>query len=68
MEVAHNAGIRGPLAHFHYDTFRAAWEDRYLGHSLVTFTVGPDGRADAFRMRVRPDFVDPEEYVFRRAD
>ena len=66
LRVLHNPGISGELAHWQYDTFRATWEDRYLGTSLVTFTVDAAGRPDTFRMQVRPDFVDPQEYVFRR--
>jgi hypothetical protein len=66
VAVLHNPGIAGPLAHWQYDTFRATWQDAYLGTSLVTFTVAPDGKADTFRMQVRPDFVDPQEYVFTR--
>lgn len=66
LRVVHNPGISGELAHWQYDTFRATWEDRYLGTSLVTFTVDANGRPDTFRMQVRPDFVDPQEYVFRR--
>jgi CubicO group peptidase (beta-lactamase class C family) len=66
VAVVHSPGIAGDLAHWQFDTFRATWQDAYLGTSLVTFTVGPDGRADTFRMRVRPDFVDPQEYVFTR--
>lgn len=66
LQVVHSPGIGGPLAHWQYDTFRATWQDRYLGTSLVTFTVDAAGRADTFRMQVRPDFVDPQEYVFTR--
>jgi hypothetical protein len=66
LAVAHNPGITGALEHWQYDTFRATWQDRYLGTSLVTFTVDADGRPDTFRMRVRPDFIDPQEYLFRR--
>ena len=67
LQVVHNPGIGGELAHWQYDTFRATWQDRYLATSLVTFTVDASGKADSFRMQVRPDFVDPQEYVFRRA-
>lgn len=66
VRVVHNPGITGALEHWQYDTFRATWQDRYLGTSLVTFTLDAAGRPDTFRMQVRPDFVDPQEYVFRR--
>jgi CubicO group peptidase (beta-lactamase class C family) len=66
LRVLHNPGIDGALTHWQYNTFRARWADRYLGTSLVTFAIAPDGRADTFRMKIRPDFVDPQEYVFTR--
>lgn len=64
--VLHSPGVAGPMEHWHYDTFRAAWEDRYLGTSLVTFALDAEGRPVTFKTQIRPDFVDPLEYVFTR--
>jgi len=36
--------IRGVLEHWHYDTFRIAWDYAYLGDMLATFTIDADGR------------------------
>ena len=35
--------IAGDLEHWHHDTFLATWRNPYLGTSLVTFDLGPDG-------------------------
>jgi CubicO group peptidase (beta-lactamase class C family) len=37
----------GDLEHWHYDTFRAAWRDRYLGRDFVTFHLDHRGRIAA---------------------
>ena len=66
IELSHHRGLRGPLAHWHYDTFEATWADPYFRTSLVTFAVDPAGRAAEFRVRIREDFVDPLEYVFTK--
>ncbi len=31
------------LEHWHLDTFRATWKDRYMGRDFVTFRMGRDG-------------------------
>ncbi len=62
----HFAGLRGPLDPWHHDTFEATWNDVYFRTSLVTFERSDTGRPVRFRVRVRPDFVDPQEYVMVR--
>ena len=42
--------VTGPLEHWHYDTFRATWEDPALGRSFLTFSIGPSGQVDALRI------------------
>ena len=66
LRVPSNPGIAGPLEHWHYDTFQARWEDRYLLTSLVAFRLDAEGNPADLRFKVREDFVDPLEYVFRR--
>jgi CubicO group peptidase (beta-lactamase class C family) len=41
----------GTLEHWHYDTFRATWQDPVMGTSLVTFTLGADG--NVARMQIQ---------------
>lgn len=59
-------GLSGTLEHWQYDTFRATMQDRYVGRPLVTFGLDEGGRVRDFRVSIRPDFVDPLEYVFER--
>lgn len=66
IALAAHPGFHGPLEHWQYDTFRAIWDDRYGGKSPVTFTLDSDGKVRDFRVSIRPDFVDPLEYVFER--
>ncbi len=35
--------FQGPLEHWHYDTFRASWEDPSRGRVFITFELGSDG-------------------------
>jgi hypothetical protein len=37
------------------------------GESLVTFTLDAAGEVTALAFKVREDFIDPNEYVFKRA-
>ena len=34
----------GKLEHWHYDTFRATWDERTMGKSFVTFALDADGK------------------------
>jgi CubicO group peptidase (beta-lactamase class C family) len=66
IQVEHNPGLSGELRHWQYDTFRVEWADPYLRTSLIPFRLDESGQVDEFRMKVRPDFVDPMEYRFTR--
>ena len=59
-------GVKGALEHWHYDTFISRWSDPMWGRSFVTFTLDADGKAATLSLKVREDFVDPLEYVFKR--
>ena len=37
-------GFTGPLEHWHYDTFRATWDDRRAGQGVLTFSLDANGR------------------------
>lgn len=67
LEVAAHPGLVASLRHDDHDTFDAPWSDRYLGNSAVTFATDAHGRATSLRFSVRPDFVDPLTYEFKRA-
>lgn len=66
IEIERNPGLRGELKHWQYETFRVEWADPYLRTSVIPFRLDEHGKADEFRMKVRPDFVDPMEYRFTR--
>jgi CubicO group peptidase (beta-lactamase class C family) len=34
------------LEHWHYNTFRAIWRDRFLGRGFVTYQLNPQGKAE----------------------
>jgi CubicO group peptidase (beta-lactamase class C family) len=62
--LAHD--IEGPLVHHHYDAFRAKWSDPTFGKSLVTFALGENGDVSSFEVQIRPDWIDPLTYTFKR--
>jgi CubicO group peptidase (beta-lactamase class C family) len=66
IQIERNEGLKGELKHWQFDTFRVEWADPYLRSSLIPFRLDERGHADEFRMKVRPDFVDPMEYRFTR--
>jgi CubicO group peptidase (beta-lactamase class C family) len=66
IEIERNPGLRGELKHWQFDTFRVEWDDPYLRSSLIPFRLDELGKVDEFRMKVRPDFVDPMEYRLSR--
>jgi CubicO group peptidase (beta-lactamase class C family) len=56
----------GTLDHWHLNTFRATWDDRYLGRDFVSFDLDRMGRVAALDVagfgpfrRVRPGEVEP---------
>jgi len=57
--------VQGSLEHWQYDTFLSRWSDPMWGKSLVTFTLDADGKVATFSLKVREDFIDPLEYVFK---
>lgn len=65
VRLPHHPGLRANLAHWEDNVFVARWEDRYFRESRLTFEVMGD-RAVSVRFTVRPDFIDPLEYTFRR--
>ena len=55
--------LEGPLEHYHYDRFRARYDDRWQGTDIVAFSIGagvPTGLEFAgFRFRRLPDAQAP---------
>ena len=44
LYLEYGRGLVGPLAHWHYDTFRATWDARWRGSELVTFVIDDHGK------------------------
>ncbi len=60
------ATISGPLEHWHYDTFRCHWNDPTLGDSLIPFRSDGQGNVVELRVKIREDWIDPLEHVFKK--
>jgi hypothetical protein len=41
----------GDLHHWHYNTFRAQWRDRYMGRDFVTFQVNRRGKVSGMEVQ-----------------
>ncbi len=44
MRVIMSPEVQGDLNHWHYDTFEAAWDTKWMGKSLITFGLNPISR------------------------
>ncbi|WP_165253101.1 serine hydrolase [Paludisphaera soli] len=66
LEVERNAGLRADLKHRDGDLFEAAWADPFYRSSAIPFRLDDAGAPVEFRLSVRPDFIDPMQYVFTR--
>lgn len=66
LRLGGHPDVAGRLEHWHYDTFLCRWSDPVLDRSLVPFTLDAQGKAVEFKLQIRPEFIDPLEYAFRR--
>jgi len=66
LEVERNAGLRAELKPLDGDRFEAGWADPFFRTSVVPFRIDAAGTPCELRFSVRPDFVDPMEYMFTR--
>jgi hypothetical protein len=57
--------ISGALEHWHHDTFLCKWDDPVLGESLIPFITDGQGHVTEFRVKIREDWIDPLEHVFK---
>lgn len=65
LHPAGHPGLRGPLEHWHADSFLCTWSIPTYEESFVHFQVGMDGKAEKFRLNVA-EFIDMQEYEFTR--
>jgi CubicO group peptidase (beta-lactamase class C family) len=61
--VVSYGGFVGPLEHWHYDTFRATWEDPTLGKSYVTFAHDHEGEISQIDVEGLAEFDRKPEVV-----
>jgi CubicO group peptidase (beta-lactamase class C family) len=66
LRLSDHGGLDCPLVPQAEHRFDCTWSDPIFEHSQIPFEV-ENGRALRFRLRVRPEFIDPLEYEFKRA-
>ena len=66
IQLQAHESIFGTLEHWHYDTFKCHWDDPVLGESLIPFITDGQGNVTELRVKIREDWIDPLEHVFRR--
>lgn len=65
LSVPEHGGLDCDLQHESGDAYTCDWDNPIMYTSTVRFDV-KGGSVKALRFRVRPSFIDPVEYVFRR--
>ena len=50
LRLDYGPGLRGPLSHWHFDTFRVAWDARWRGEALVSFRLDAAGKPAGLRI------------------
>jgi len=68
VQLQAHESISGTLEHWHYDTFLCHWDDPVLGESLIPFISDGQGAVAEFHVRIREDWIDPLEHVFKKAN
>ena len=66
IQLQAHESISGTLEHWQYDTFLCKWNDPVLGESMIPFITNGQGEVAEFRVRIREDWIDPLEHVFRK--
>lgn len=50
LRLDYGPGLRGPLSHWHHDTFEVRWEARWRGEALISFRLDAAGRPAGLRI------------------
>jgi CubicO group peptidase (beta-lactamase class C family) len=66
IQLQAHKSISGTLEHWHYDTFLCHWDDPVLGESLIPFISDGQGEIAEFHVKIREDWIDPIEHVFKK--
>jgi CubicO group peptidase (beta-lactamase class C family) len=66
IQLAAHPSMSGTMEHWHYDTFLCKWDDPVLGESLIPFFTDAQGNVTEFHVKIREDWIDPLEHVFKK--
>ena len=66
IQLQAHASMSGNLEHWHYDTFLCKWDDPVLAESPIPFITDGQGHVTEFRVKIREDWIDPIEHIFRK--
>lgn len=66
IQLQAHPSMSGTLEHWHYDTFLCKWDDPVLGESLIPFITDGQGHVVEFHVKIREDWIDPLEHVFKK--
>lgn len=66
IQLQAHPSMSGTLDHWHYDTFLCKWDDPVLGESLIPFITDGQGHVVEFHVKIREDWIDPLEHVFKK--
>jgi len=66
IQLKAHATMSGELTHWHYDTFLCKWHDPVLGESMIPFITDGQGQAAEFHVKIREDWIDPVEHLFKK--
>ena len=50
LRLDYGPGLRGPLTHWHFDTFRVDWDARWRGEALIAFRLDVTGKPAGLRL------------------
>jgi CubicO group peptidase (beta-lactamase class C family) len=65
IQLQANETFSGTLEHWHYDTFLCKWDNPVFGESIIPFITDGQGQVVEFRVKIREDWIDPLEHVFK---
>jgi hypothetical protein len=66
IQLQSHKSLTGTLEHWHYDTYLCKWDDPILRESLIPFITNGQGEIVEFRVKIREDWIDPLEHVFKK--
>lgn len=67
LRFSHTPAFTADLKHWHFDTFRLVWRDRYIPKGLVTFILDSNGKVNAIHLDqprlLDVDFTELEDQI-----